>query len=105
MPLQLSYAMNGVLGGPAGLPIIQVTSGNGTSQVMLGWDHSRLPACATNGTAPAGLPAGLPWPVTDPDAPNHYPPRHLGTFNVVYCDGHVINMTMPNLSNPLFYAQ
>jgi len=104
-PLQLSYAINGVIGGPAGLSLLLITNGNGTSQVLLGWDHSRLPACATNGSQPVGLPAGLPWPVTDADAPNHYPPRHLGTFNVLYCDGHVTNMTMMDLSNPLFYVR
>jgi prepilin-type N-terminal cleavage/methylation domain-containing protein/prepilin-type processing-associated H-X9-DG protein len=106
MPLQLSYAMSGVDGGPAGKGLIAISSGNGTSNVLLAWEHSRLPACATNGAAPAGLPSGLPWPLTDVDAPNHYPvDRHLGTFNVFYCDAHVTNLTIADLSTPMFYVR
>jgi prepilin-type processing-associated H-X9-DG protein len=105
MPLQLSYAISGVTGGPAGLPLVYITGGNGTSNVLLVWEHGRLPACATNGAQPAGLPAGLPWPLTDADAPNHYPPRHIGTFNVLYCDGHVVNITTMDLTIPQFYVR
>jgi prepilin-type N-terminal cleavage/methylation domain-containing protein/prepilin-type processing-associated H-X9-DG protein len=105
MPLQLSYAINAVTGGPAAVPLVHITNGNGTSNVLLGWEHCRLPACATNGAAPVGLPAGLPWPLSDVDAPNHYPPRHLGTFNVLFCDGHVTNSTTADLSKPQFYVR
>ena len=105
-PLQLSYAMSGVNGGPSGLSLLYITNNNGTSNVLLGWDHSRLPACATNGVQPAGLPPALPWPLTDVDAPNHYPvDRHGGVFNVLYCDGHVVSMTIDELSIPLFYVR
>ena len=104
-PLQLSYAISGVEGGPAGVPLLHITNGNGTSNVLIGWEHSRLPACATNGVQPPGLPGGLPWPLTDVDAPNHYPARHIGTFNVLFCDGHVVNITTANLSIPLFYVR
>jgi prepilin-type N-terminal cleavage/methylation domain-containing protein/prepilin-type processing-associated H-X9-DG protein len=103
-PLQLSYAISGVNGGPAGMSLVQITNGNGTSNVLLVWEHSRQPACSTTGTQPAGLPGGLPWPVSDSDAPYHYPARHVGTFNVLFCDGHVTNMTTTDLSNPLFYV-
>ena len=106
MPLQLSYAMSGVDGGPSGMGLIAITKGNGTSNVLLVWEHSRLPACGTNGLAPPGLPSGLPWPLTDVDAPNHYPvDRHLGTFHVLYCDGHVTNLTIADLSTPMFYVR
>ena len=103
-PLQLSYAMSGVDGGPTGRPLVEITNGNGTSQVMLVWEHARMPLCGTNGVNPAGLPPGLPWPLTDVDAPNHYPPRHIGTFNVLFCDGHVTGMTTADLQTPLFYV-
>jgi prepilin-type N-terminal cleavage/methylation domain-containing protein/prepilin-type processing-associated H-X9-DG protein len=103
--LQLSYAISGVIGGPAGDLLVHITNASGTSNVLLAWDHSRLPACATNGIAPPGLPPGLPWPFTDPDVPNHYPPRHLGTFNVLYCDGHVVSMIPLDLRTPMFYVE
>ena len=60
--------------------------------MLIVWEHGRLPACATNGSEPAGLPYGLPWPLDDADGPNHYPPRHIHMFNVLYCDGHVTAM-------------
>jgi prepilin-type N-terminal cleavage/methylation domain-containing protein/prepilin-type processing-associated H-X9-DG protein len=104
-PLQLSYAISGVIGGPAGVPLVHISDGRGTSQVLLVWEHGRLPACATNGTQPAGLPTGLPWPLNDADGPNHYPPRHIGMFNVLYCDGHVVAMVEADLRNEMFYFQ
>jgi prepilin-type N-terminal cleavage/methylation domain-containing protein/prepilin-type processing-associated H-X9-DG protein len=105
MPLQLSYAISGVAGGPAGVSLVHITNGNGTSNVLLVWEHSRMPACATNGTEPPGLPPALPWPLTDADAPNHYPDRHVGTFNVLFCDAHVATVTTADLSIPLFYVR
>jgi prepilin-type N-terminal cleavage/methylation domain-containing protein/prepilin-type processing-associated H-X9-DG protein len=104
-PLQLSYAISGVAGGPSGMPLVQITNGSGTSNVLLVWEHGRLPACATNGAQPAGLPAGLPWPVGDADAPNHYPGRHMGLFNVLYCDAHVTTITMSHLETQMFYVR
>jgi prepilin-type processing-associated H-X9-DG protein len=103
--LQISYGINGVFGGPTGKKVIMVVNGNGTSNVLIAWEHGRLPACATNGVQPVGLPPGLPWPLTDSDAQNHYPPRHIGVFNVLYCDGHVVPMQQLDLSTPLFYAR
>jgi prepilin-type N-terminal cleavage/methylation domain-containing protein/prepilin-type processing-associated H-X9-DG protein len=103
--LQLSYGMNGVTGGPTGLKILSIF--NGTSNVMLVWEHSRAPSCATTGGGyPPGYAPGFPWPVTDSDAPYHYPAsRHLGVFNVLYCDGHVVPMRIPDMADQaLFYA-
>jgi prepilin-type N-terminal cleavage/methylation domain-containing protein/prepilin-type processing-associated H-X9-DG protein len=102
--LQLSYGISGVGGGPTGLPIVWVTNGNGTSNVMLVWEHARAPSCATNGVAPPGLPPYLPWPVADSDAPNHYPvARHMGVFNVLFCDGHVVALKITDLHNSMYY--
>jgi prepilin-type N-terminal cleavage/methylation domain-containing protein/prepilin-type processing-associated H-X9-DG protein len=104
--VQLSYAVNGVTGGPQGLPLIWITNGNGTSQVMYIWEHCRSPICATNGTLPANYPAGLPWPINDSDAINHYPePRHLGFYNVQFCDGHVVAMQKIELDTPMYYFE
>jgi prepilin-type N-terminal cleavage/methylation domain-containing protein/prepilin-type processing-associated H-X9-DG protein len=105
MPLQLSYGMSGITGGPSGMSLLTITNANGTSNVLVLWEHGRLPACGTNGFDPPGLPGGLVWPFTDVDAPNHYPGRHMGTFNVLYCDGHVTNMTIGDLSLPIFYVR
>jgi prepilin-type N-terminal cleavage/methylation domain-containing protein len=96
-PLQLSYALNGVTGGSAGARLVEITNGNGTSQVMYLWEHCRSPGCAFN---------GLPWPVDDQDWINHYPEnRHLGLFGVQFCDGHVIMLSRSDLSTPMYYAQ
>jgi prepilin-type N-terminal cleavage/methylation domain-containing protein/prepilin-type processing-associated H-X9-DG protein len=103
--LQLCYGMNGTDGGPTGLKILTVVNGNGSSNVLLVWEHARMPSCGTNGAQPPGLPAGLPWPYNDTDYPAHFPPRHIGMFNVLYCDGHVVTMMHSELnSTTLFYA-
>ena len=104
--VQISYAINGVEGGPAGKSLTHITNGNGTSQVMFAWDHARHPGCATNGHSPAGLPPDLPWPVNDSDAVNHYPePRHSGVYNVLFCDGHVVAMRRAELTAAMFFIQ
>lgn len=99
---QVSYGMNYVTGGPNGKTLGEITSGNGTSNVVIVWDHGRTPGCA-NSTIPA--PRG-PWlPYVNANDTTHYPARrHDGVFNVLYCDGHVISMTQTDLLNTLFYA-
>jgi prepilin-type N-terminal cleavage/methylation domain-containing protein/prepilin-type processing-associated H-X9-DG protein len=94
--LQLSYAMGGITNGPTGLRITDIT--NGTSNVLLVWEHSCFPVC-DNGN-------GQPVPFTDPAAPYHYPTaRHDGLMNVLYCDGHATTMAMGDLDLSLFYAR
>jgi prepilin-type N-terminal cleavage/methylation domain-containing protein/prepilin-type processing-associated H-X9-DG protein len=105
-PLQLSYAIGTYANGPSGARLIDVTNGNGTSQVLFIWEHSRSPACGTNGTFPVGLPADLPWPTTDADAPNHYPEaRHDGLFNVLFCDGHVVPISNRSIQPSMFLVR
>jgi prepilin-type N-terminal cleavage/methylation domain-containing protein/prepilin-type processing-associated H-X9-DG protein len=95
-PLQLAYAISGVEGGPSGKKLIHIR--NGTSNVLHVWEHSRSPICALTGV-------GIPWPLDEPDAPNHYPiARHGRRFNVLFCDGHVVSMDLTDLNVPLFYA-
>jgi prepilin-type N-terminal cleavage/methylation domain-containing protein/prepilin-type processing-associated H-X9-DG protein len=104
-PVQICYAFNGVDGGPLGLRLVDVTNGNGTANVMYGWEHSRHPGCATNGTMPAGYPPNMPWPLDDADVVNHFPEfRHTGTYNVLFTDGHVVAMKTSQLTTALFYA-
>jgi prepilin-type N-terminal cleavage/methylation domain-containing protein/prepilin-type processing-associated H-X9-DG protein len=98
---QISYGMNNIRGGPAGMRLSIISDGNGTSQVMLVWDHSNVPACAFS----PGPGQRVPWPFDAPDASRHYPPRHIGVFNVLYCDCHVQSMHESELQLPLFYSQ
>ena len=107
---QCSYGMNYVTGGPNGKRLTDLTSGNGTSNIVIVWDHGRTPGCA-NSTIAALPPSGRgPWMetgggfVADGDV-THYPVRrHDGTFNVVYCDGHVQAIRQTDLFTAMFYA-
>lgn len=98
--LQVSYALNFSSSGPAGLPLVQITPG--TSQVLLGWDHGNVPACAWQA---ATGPPRLPWPLADAEVAKHYPMRHTQTFNVLYCDGHVTALTMADMGAVVFSAR
>jgi prepilin-type N-terminal cleavage/methylation domain-containing protein/prepilin-type processing-associated H-X9-DG protein len=100
-PLQLSYGMNYVRGGPSGLPLAAVVNGRGTSQVLLLWDHASQPGCAFS---QAGSPR-VPWPFDGADHPRHYPARHSGVFNALFCDGHVTQMARHDLQTSLFYVK
>jgi type II secretory pathway pseudopilin PulG len=99
---QVSYGMNYVSGGPNGRRLTDLVNGNGSAQVMIVWDHARTPGCA-NSTVPA--PRG-PWkPFAGPAAQTHYPLRHLGVFNALFCDDHVAPLTQGELTERLFYAE
>jgi prepilin-type N-terminal cleavage/methylation domain-containing protein/prepilin-type processing-associated H-X9-DG protein len=106
---QCSYGMNYVSGGPNGKRLVILTNGNGTSNIMIVWDHGKTPGCAnsTHAATPAN-PRG-PWPFPDTTNPKtHYPDqRHSTVFNVLYCDGHTTSMTpsdLTTLGNALFLA-
>jgi prepilin-type N-terminal cleavage/methylation domain-containing protein/prepilin-type processing-associated H-X9-DG protein len=97
---QVSYAMNGTSAGPAGLRLDQVP--NGTSQVLFAWEHDKGPTCAYT---PPDSSTRQPWPFDSPDAAYHYPPRHDGAFNALFCDGHVTALRQADLAATLFAAQ
>jgi prepilin-type N-terminal cleavage/methylation domain-containing protein/prepilin-type processing-associated H-X9-DG protein len=98
---QTSYGMNYVTGGPNGLAITDVINGNGSSNVIIVWDHGRTPGCANSRIA---APRG-PWkPYVDRADTTHYPERHTGTFNALYVDGHVTALRKTDLLDALFYA-
>jgi prepilin-type N-terminal cleavage/methylation domain-containing protein/prepilin-type processing-associated H-X9-DG protein len=99
---QVSYAMNYVTGGPNGKKLVELTNGNGSSNIAIVWDHGRTPGCANSRVA---APRG-PWkPFADGNDSTHYPQRrHHGVFNVLFCDGHVSAITQGDLADRLFYA-
>jgi hypothetical protein len=99
---QCSYGMNYVTGGPNGKRLTDLISGNGSSNIMIVWDHGRTPGCAnSNIAAPRG-----PWqPYVNTADLTHYPAgRHAGVFNVLFCDDHVVPMVQSDLADRLFYA-
>jgi prepilin-type N-terminal cleavage/methylation domain-containing protein/prepilin-type processing-associated H-X9-DG protein len=99
---QCSYGMNYVTGGPNGKRLIDLTNGNGTSNILIVWDHGRTPGCANSTIA---APRG-PWmPFVNPNDVTHYPEeRHDGVINFLFCDGHVSALTQTDLINNMFYA-
>jgi len=94
--------MNYVTGGPNGKRLIDLTNGNGTSNILIVWDHGRTPGCANSTIA---APRG-PWmPFVNPNDVTHYPEeRHDGVINFLFCDGHVSALTQTDLINNMFYA-
>jgi prepilin-type N-terminal cleavage/methylation domain-containing protein/prepilin-type processing-associated H-X9-DG protein len=108
---QVSYGMSYVTGGPNGMRLIDVTNGNGTSNVVIVWDHAKTPGCAnSNKAAPRGPWAapgtGPSWPpdFTGPSSATHYPTRHSGRFNALFVDGHVAALSPTELTARLFYV-
>jgi prepilin-type N-terminal cleavage/methylation domain-containing protein/prepilin-type processing-associated H-X9-DG protein len=98
---QVSYGMNYVTGGPNGLRLTDIINGNGSSNVIIVWDHAKTPGCANSKKA---APRG-PWkPYDDAASVTHYPPRHMGVFNALFCDGHVDTLRPHELVDSLFYA-
>jgi prepilin-type N-terminal cleavage/methylation domain-containing protein/prepilin-type processing-associated H-X9-DG protein len=105
---QISYGMNYVSEGPNGQRLTDLINGNGSSNIVVVWDHGKTPGCAYS-TYPA--PRG-PWGFDGRESSTelaqsyvtHYPLRHTRTFNVLFCDGHVRNMVPGDLMKELFYA-
>jgi prepilin-type N-terminal cleavage/methylation domain-containing protein len=59
---QVSYAMNYVNGGPIGQNLVQLTNGNGSSNILIVWDHGNTPGCADSTHAATSANPRGPWP-------------------------------------------
>jgi prepilin-type N-terminal cleavage/methylation domain-containing protein/prepilin-type processing-associated H-X9-DG protein len=98
---QVSYGMNYVSGGPNGQNLVTLTNGNGSSNILIVWDHGKTPGCAdSTHAATAATPRG-PWPWPDTTNPSQ---RHMNVFNVLYCDGHSSSISQNDLLTSLFLA-
>jgi len=101
-PFQVSYGMNYVNGGPNGKRLTALA--NGSSNVMIVWDHARTPGCANSTHAATTVNPRGPWPWPD-TAFTHYPSnRHANAFNALFCDGHVAPQNQSELNTTLFLA-
>jgi prepilin-type N-terminal cleavage/methylation domain-containing protein/prepilin-type processing-associated H-X9-DG protein len=99
---QVSYGMNYINGGPNGKKLTLLD--NGSSNIMIVWDHAKTPGCADSSHAatPANPRGPWPWPDT---AYTHYPSnRHTNGFNVLFCDGHVDFLGQNDLGITMFLA-
>jgi prepilin-type processing-associated H-X9-DG protein len=97
---QCSYAMNYVNGGPNGKTLVELTNGNGSSNILIVWDHGKTTGCADSSHAATPANPRGPWPFPDSTNPRtHYPDeRHTNVFNVLYCDGHAGSMAENDLT-------
>lgn len=101
---QCSYGMNYVTNGPNGQKLPDISRGNGTTKVIIVWDHGRTPGCANSKIA---APRG-PWKQPDgtfvlESDTTHYPVRrHQGVFMALYCDGHVTPLQQSDLLDTMF---
>lgn len=93
---QISYAMNFVTNGPSGQSVSTISSANGTTNVMMVWDHMNTPACSV-----LGWPRIPCKPYVEANT-THYPLRHSKRFNVLFCDGHVTPMAQNEILDQLF---
>jgi prepilin-type N-terminal cleavage/methylation domain-containing protein/prepilin-type processing-associated H-X9-DG protein len=95
---QVSYAWTGITGGPEAAQLVTITNGNGTSQVVMVWEHDNGPQCWD------GVPGNRkPVAPTPDNQPLHYPPRHQGICHFLFCDGHVTGLRLEDLVKNLFY--
>lgn len=103
-PLQCSYGMSAISAGPSGKRLEDISAGRGTGQVLYLWDHSNIPACAHPSSPPGRMEPCRPY--TDPTIiATHYPARHSGLFNVLYCDNHVGALRPVDLKDEMFSAR
>jgi prepilin-type processing-associated H-X9-DG protein len=98
-PFQVSYAWSGITLGPEGKRLVDISNGNGTSQVVTAWEHADGPQCWY------GPVHNRTWnPVAQDVPPLHYPIWHLGVCHFLFCDGHVLGLAREEIMKSLFYV-
>lgn len=90
-PGQLGYAMSFIYGGPMGADDSQVTSGfPDVSRALVLWEHNLGPGCGGASLNGYGSNQRPPYtPTTGELGKQHYSPRHNGTMDALFYDGHV----------------
>jgi prepilin-type processing-associated H-X9-DG protein len=82
--------------GPNGLRLTDLINGNGSSNILFVWDHGKTPGCAYSSYAAPRGPWGFDGRETTSEQAQtyktHYPLRHNGVFNALYCDGHSLSL-------------
>ncbi len=103
-PFQVGYAWNGV--NPHGLRdqnLAKISNGNGTSQVILCWEHDNIPTCNEyNSLSPQDKFPIPPFPDRHPEL--HYPYRHGNACIFLFVDGHALAMSRNDLEDWMFYT-
>jgi prepilin-type N-terminal cleavage/methylation domain-containing protein/prepilin-type processing-associated H-X9-DG protein len=98
-PPQVSYAWSGITLGPEGKRLVDITNGNGTSQVVTAWEHADGPQCWY------GPVRNRMWNPVDTDVPPmHYPLWHPPVCHFLFCDGHVAGLLRADIKKSLFYV-
>lgn len=87
---QVGYGMSFINGGPMGEADAKITGDfPDVGRVMVVWDHTNGPGCG--GASPSNSSPSLrpPFtPLTGSLGEDHYPPRHNGSVDVLFYDGH-----------------
>jgi prepilin-type N-terminal cleavage/methylation domain-containing protein/prepilin-type processing-associated H-X9-DG protein len=97
---QISYGWSSVSRGPDARPLVEISNGSGTSNVIVLWEHDNGPTCSVG---PVG--GRLPIPRTPDLVDRHYPPRHFGMCHFLFCDGHVALMRQTELPEEIFNVE
>jgi prepilin-type N-terminal cleavage/methylation domain-containing protein/prepilin-type processing-associated H-X9-DG protein len=109
---QVGYAWNGM--NPNGLRdqnLAKISNGNGTSKVVLCWEHDNTPNCGESSALAPQKRLPIPPFNTYPIPPNqdrhpelHYPYRHGDACIFMFVDGHALPMVRNDLLVWMFYT-
>lgn len=93
--LQVSYALNGLTGGPEGKQLSELTAARGTSNIPIVWEHDLGPQCWKFSYA-----SRIAFDPRYREAIPHYSGRHGGLTHFLYGDGHIVALNRVSEVNP-----